>query len=449
VRGGLIGKELVWDMVWKKCFVVWNKNLSSNWKCYDMQMIVFLVRVAFVLQVLLFFPLASKVNFASRVFTFNTGVHYLLFLMVFMSLAFLSLYPRYIKLLATSIINNLKYIMFLMVVGLLGLEVSVRLLYPGEYPTYSHLIENKRYEVDGKASLFSQLWEKGDYFAFEGRKNLDIRILDKRYSASMSVKTNADGFRFFDKDDAGEKIMVLGDSLTFGTGVDNGKTYADQLSDLLAPEYSIHNYGIGGWAFAEYYLAYKKLSKKHVFPLVIIGVFPGNDFAELNNSSWSGKENGALPVPPLVREDIIVGEKGAYGGSPLYSTPVLREIAVFAFVEKIVAAPFRRYLKAIKEDYFNRFSTEDMSVKIIADISKDSNLLVLLLPPEYHYPAIYSPDSYVKKLKSIDGVNVLNFYPIFADKYEGLYVDKSHFNAKGNSLVAQEVFKFIKSKGLL
>ena len=69
--------------------------------------------------------------------------------------------------------------------------------------------------------------------------------------------------------------------------------------------------------------------------------------------------------------------------------------------------------------------------------------------PPNHFLSIYSPDDYVKKVESIDGVNVLDFYPIFSEKYEGLYVDGAHFNVRGNYLVAKEISEFIKNKGLL
>ena len=244
--------------------------------------------------------------------------------------------------------------------------------------------------------------------------------------------------------------MVLGDSLTFGTGVDNGETYADQLGKLFKSEYTIHNYGAGAWSFAEYYLAYEKFFPRYDFPLVIIGVFPGNDFFELASSNWKGKGSGALPIPPLEREDIVIDEEGReYGNSYLYNTPIIREIAILAFAEKIVVLPFLRSLRAFQKNYLNRNTTEKMSLKIISEISKNSNLLILLLPPQYHYPNNYSPEDYEKKLESIDGVSVLNFYPIFADKYQELYVDKTHFNVRGNYLIAKRVFEYIKNRGLL
>ena len=414
------------------------------------RMIVLLVRLVLVLQVILFFALAPKTTFASRMFALDIDAHHKLFLIVFVFLAFLSCFPRYISLLITSVMNNYRYCLFFVGVGLIGFELIIRVVYPSIYPTYSYLMENPRYVVDDKESLFSGLLRKGDYFAFAGKQNLNINVFDKRYSFSMSVQTNSDGFRFFEKDKAEKRIMVLGDSLTFGVGVDNGKTYASQLGELLEPGYEVHNYGVGGWSFAEYYLAHKKYSEKYDFPLVIIGIYPGNDFAEFGNSRWKGKEEGELPIPPLKREDIIVDEHGGeYCGSSFYRTPVIREIAVVAFFEKVVLAPLRRSLRVVEEGYLNRYSTEEMSLKIVSEITKKSNLLVLLLPPQFHYPDVYSPDDYVKKLESIEGVNVLNFYPIFADGYKEMYVDGVHYNVMGNNLVAKEVYGYIKRKGLL
>ena len=413
-------------------------------------MVSLLIRIALVFQIFLFAGLAGKTTFISRMNAFDWSARHKLFFIVFVFLAVCSFYPRCLEILIASVKNNIRYTLFIIVIGLIGLEVMIKILYPNDYPTYSYLMKNKRYVVDDKESLFTRIMHKGDYFAFKNKNNLDSQIFDKKFSSGMSVQTNSEGFRFFDNIKFGKKIMVLGDSLTFGTGVDNGATYADQLDKLFKSEYTIHNYGTAGWSFAEYYLAYEKFFPRYDFPLIIIGVFPGNDFSELGNSNWKGKEDGMLPVPPLEREDITIDEDGReYGNSYLYNTPIIREIAILAFANKVVVAPFLRSLRAFKENYLNRYTTEEMSLKIISEISKNSNLVILLLPPEYHYPDNYSPEDYVKKLESIDGVSVLDFYPIFADKYQELYVDLTHFNVRGNYLIAQKVFEFIKIRGLL
>ena len=124
-------------------------------------MIVSLVRTALALQILLVFALAAKTTFSSRMLALDVEAHHKLFLMVFVFLAFLAFNPRYINILTSSVKNNLKYILLLAVVGVISLELIIRIMYPGIYPTYSYLMENKRYVIDGKESLFTGLFKRG------------------------------------------------------------------------------------------------------------------------------------------------------------------------------------------------------------------------------------------------------------------------------------------------
>ena len=92
----------------------------------------------------------------------------------------------------------------------------------------------------------------------------------------------------------------------------------------------------------------------------------------------------------------------------------------------------------------NRLSNEEISFKIISYIAeKSANLLVIILPPEYHYPRAHYLKRYVEKLKSLDGVKVLDFYPILKEKYKTIYVDGAHLNVEGNEIVAREIKNFI------
>jgi hypothetical protein len=49
------------------------------------------------------------------------------------------------------------------------------------------------------------------------------------------------GFRFFGNPNGQDKIMVLGDSVTFGVGVDDGESYPDQHQRLLGRDYQVLN----------------------------------------------------------------------------------------------------------------------------------------------------------------------------------------------------------------
>jgi lysophospholipase L1-like esterase len=245
--------------------------------------------------------------------------------------------------------------------------------------------------------------------------------------------------------------MVLGDSVTFGVGVNNGETYPDQLGKILGDEFSVLNFGVGGWGFAEYFLVFQKYFEEKTPELVIIGIHTGNDFEDLAYADWEGKENGDLPNPPLKRNDIFIDEEGImWTANSIHRIPLLKSVALAVFFEKTFRTPFNRFLTTIVFDSLNWLSKEEMSLKIISYIAaKSSNLLVVILPPQFHYPKINSFTSYVEKLESLDGARVLDFYPILEENYKIIYIDGSHFNPEGNKIVAQEIANFILKNNLL
>jgi hypothetical protein len=313
-------------------------------------------------------------------------------------------------------------------------------------------LNNKRYIVDGLESISVKRREVSDYYAFKLKPNLDIVVTDKQYSNTIKIITNNDGFRFPEIKALRKSIMVLGDSVTFGSGVNNGETYSDCLGNLLVNKYNVMNYGCPQWGFAEYYLTYKKYVKDVKPILIIMGIFPSNDFNDLFSSSWQGKAEGELPVPPLQRNDVYIDKSNYFRSTEItYKISILRDIATFIFISKNILQPIIHLNNKLK-DKFNKLSTEELSIKIISDIAKNNNLLLLILPAQYNYDDKKSLEKvklYVRQLEKIEGVHVLNLYNIIEPRRKELYVDGSHFNKEGNKIVATEIYQYLNKNQLL
>ncbi len=78
------------------------------------------------------------------------------------------------------------------------------------------------------------------------------------------------------------RILVIGDSVTFGTGVSSEHRYTEQLEDLLSlnyksPKFEVLNFGMGGYATDQEHDLLHGLLKIVKCDMVIIGFFP-NDF---------------------------------------------------------------------------------------------------------------------------------------------------------------------------
>ena len=119
------------------------------------------------------------------------------------------------------------------------------------------------------------------------------RHIDTGESA-WSVYTDADGFRCSGKKvttpPEAQVVLVLGDSFTFGLGVDYEETFAGVLQSSLGSAFRVVNAGVEGYGPRQYnaslaYLLGNGLSPRYV----IVATFLGNDF---HDCVW-GKD---LPV---------------------------------------------------------------------------------------------------------------------------------------------------------
>lgn len=92
---------------------------------------------------------------------------------------------------------------------------------------------------------------------------------------------------------AGERrIVVLGDSLTFGQGVLDDEAYPAVLSELLADDsVRVVNSGVNGWA-TWHYMRWAETRMQHFDPdVLVVGLFLGNDMVPPKQVA------AAIPVP--------------------------------------------------------------------------------------------------------------------------------------------------------
>ncbi|MDP6933663.1 MAG: hypothetical protein QGG40_12145 [Myxococcota bacterium] len=65
---------------------------------------------------------------------------------------------------------------------------------------------------------------------------------------AMDIHINSDGYRGPDFPPlGGPEILVVGDSLTFGLGVEDDQTFSAQLQGLLGSDIAVHNLGVPGY----------------------------------------------------------------------------------------------------------------------------------------------------------------------------------------------------------
>ena len=155
---------------------------------------------------------------------------------------------------------NLALIVLLVLLGLCTVEVWLRLTIPpssGE-SIYLYTLATPRYKVM-KPNASTVAW---------GRE----------------LRTNELGFRDAPvppKQPGELRIIVLGDSFTVSAGVDQGEMWTRLLQERLAKEYPrarVINLAVGGYNIVQYRLVLEEIGLKLAPDLVLVALFPDNDF---------------------------------------------------------------------------------------------------------------------------------------------------------------------------
>lgn len=167
--------------------------------------------------------------------------------------------------------------------------------------------------------------------------------LEKRtaYQDWSTFVHNSEGFR--DVYDTGsDNVIVLGDSFTRGTLVDQNSTYS-HLLDRWNPNTAFRNYGTGGYDQTNELHVYRNVSDQVNHDLVVIGYYtndPLTNDAESARKPTYTLEDGDLELVRMPSEP--EGDSGPSLARRLYFATPLRHLQTPQFVEAKLATASRR-----------------------------------------------------------------------------------------------------------
>jgi hypothetical protein len=226
--------------------------------------------------------------------------------------------------------SKIALVVFSILFSLILLEIGLRLVYPQK--TYDR--------VQGiSAGIFREsqwlIWELLPNFS--GTET----AVEQGLFIPYYVETNSHGFR--DEEFPVEKpadtyrIMIMGDSFTFGMGVDNGQDYPAVLETCLndrlygGDTFQVINAGYAsGFSPDSYYVFLREIAPPYDSDLVIAAYYVDNDIVDLYDTVWINEQDG-LPEH-LTSETRFVNLQGqlTYRDSlPRYKIPVLRNSHAF------------------------------------------------------------------------------------------------------------------------
>jgi lysophospholipase L1-like esterase len=238
-------------------------------------------------------------------------------------------------------------------------ELAVRWLRPASALTYSEL-----------SSMVGSQYRASEFNPFTLKPNFEGWAPSQEFPGRfVRVTTNSVGLRGREiapvKPDDLQRVLVLGDSYTFGVFVNDQQTYSAVLERLLRRsglQVEVLNAGYAsGWETDHQYCWLVNRGFDFEPDVVVLGFFTGNDIMNIRPEHWVERDERGLPtriVDPSVYVDTVgrLRRNRAYepdeikemdvvertvGDELVYRVPFLRESYLFVFVGVSLERLFR------------------------------------------------------------------------------------------------------------
>ncbi len=383
-------------------------------------------------------------------------------------------------------------------------ELIIRRLYPQN--TYNIV-------KIGALSVF----KKSNLIPFELKVNGKSHHIAPTHEFGNDISTNSLGYRgpefSITKPDNTFRILMLGDSTTFGVGSNDNETFSVQLENLLkdkiAKKVEVINAGFAsGLSPDTYYLYLKEKGLKLNPDLVLVNIFLANDITDLYENDWVNKDNQGLPTKIISKERQIdsAGRLVFRQMDWKYRLPIIRNMhlgiltlnlielklpKVETFIRWLVDSPdllehFQPgevekclYLNECNDNMIHQWQKFDQILtgfKILADQSRvpviitlmptpmqttgrlnelETNLKVsIVIPPDKQPDQNYPQKRIIAPLDQLH----LPYFDLLLALRSNLnpetaktlvYKDDGHFTPKGNLAIAQAYLEYLNQQKLL
>jgi lysophospholipase L1-like esterase len=295
----------------------------------------------------------------------------------------------------------------------------------------------------------------------------------------VAVRINGQGLRAdedytYAKPEGVVRIAILGDSMTFGQGVEASQAYPKVLESLLKAgkrECQVLNFGVFSWGPGEYYAYLKNDVLRYHPDIVAVGFFLGGDFFDTVNSKVvvqdgelvvnSSRSGGMLESRKFTQ--FIPFSSWLRGHSHLFR---LAGVALFSPKEIVVSGyrydlnkPYEDMLYSPHSNVFLRddpqsiFSLNQAVIKAMAAAVNDTGgRFVVILIPESKQVKTASIEGLDYSIPNRAMADFLHAAGIpFVDATEALrrasdnayYPQEGHLNPVGHRLVAEAVAELL------
>lgn len=326
---------------------------------------------------------------------------------------------------------------------------------------------------------------------YELKKSTRCPLRQKEFTTTASL--NSLGYRgqefSYQKDPNVFRILVVGDSFTFGHGVNDDQTYSYQLNQRLKDQgnFEVINAGyMAAFSPDSYYLYLKEKGLKLQPNLVLLGFFIWNDISDLKETVWLSADEQGLPTRILSQFRTVdsEGRLTQTTAKHRYQYPLLRNSQIFQLLyahktsalEKVFQLfdqspnlnPERQmqtvYTNCIfdsrcfEKSYLTEWEKVQKVLLTTNEMLKKQNipLLVVLIPArqqviqnEKNFPLNDEQKAGInKKISEFLSNSEINFLDLQLpfqelDCQDCYFAEDAHWTAKGHQFAAKQLAKYL------
>ncbi len=236
-------------------------------------------------------------------------------------------------------------------------------------------------------------------------------------------------------------IVVLGDSFTFGMGVNDGEEYVSVMDSLLNEQYNVVNAGCGGWGITQEIRRFYDFGV-HYSPKFVVIQFASNDPEDNLNYRVTRIENGKF---------VFENSNNSLNWLKKYlSTSIVQRSQLYNyFRERMYALMKDRHVDEVTQVIEAGFDGgprpeevfHNQLLELFARDLKERGIVLIMIAVN---DALTNFPSIRRKVNELDSVGLLHYLEV-KDwmKTDWLSVEGRHWNARAHAVIGRELARFV------
>jgi len=265
---------------------------------------------------------------------------------------------------------------------------------------------------------------------------------------TINSKGLRDSEHSYAKPAGSQRILILGDSYTWGYGVGDDEVYTEVLERKLRTQgsWQVLNAGVSGWGTDQQYLYLREEGFRYNPDIVIVSFFFGNDFREISASQQYQLDKPVFLNTSLTLANVPVPKPRKASANPVVYSQSPSDQLADAIFRRLSSDCRNRGVKLIVFKFGTYLDPATLKA-LHGDMPEPKRQGILEM--------MRHSDLFSENMRRIPGLHYFDIDRVFATRgfsFEELGVIASrdmHWNAFGHKQVAENLYSFLLKDGHL